>query len=166
MHIHLLFFIGCTILLIYLASPSSSAPTTKRLPGKKPTTATRSNVDPGLFKKAVQLVTVQFSAAEFNATVQGKLDNDTSIPPSVRQVVYDAIMKILPYDTIRDEGARFYAKHYNANEMQQLIKFHATPLGKKYVRLEDELEKHLDSYVNQTLTKRLPEYLAETFGTA
>jgi len=50
---------------------------------------------------------------------------------SVQKKIHDYYNRYIGWDAIKDEMAKIYAKYYSAKELEELVKFYKTDLGKK-----------------------------------
>lgn len=97
-----------------------------------------------------QLYRPLLASAERKEKDQGRLEETA-------RRVRDAAAKALPYDDLLDWTAEVYAAHFSAAELKQLLKFYQSPLGKKSVDLQPQVNNELFQRVLQTFPQRFEE---------
>jgi hypothetical protein len=88
----------------------------------------------------------------------------------VRDILRAALGEFLTTETWSDGVTRVYAKHFTAAELDAMVEFYESPVGRKVLQLEDtlieefdgELEVVLDGKLDE-LVARIDEALAEAF---
>lgn len=76
----------------------------------------------------------------------------------VREVSDQIVRKMLPrefFQQLTDEAAKIYVKHYSEGELQELITFYETPIGKKILKLQPQISAESATISMQMLQKSM-----------
>ncbi len=65
------------------------------------------------------------------------------------------------YDEMSALQAKILAKHYTVAELKELRAFYRSPLGQKSIRITPEVMKDVTSWVQSSLTERMPAAMQE-----
>lgn len=68
----------------------------------------------------------------------------------------ESIARIMPYEEMIDLQAGLLAKYYTAAELQELVKFYGSPLGKKSLQLAPEMMKDVMGVLQERMMRELP----------
>jgi hypothetical protein len=78
----------------------------------------------------------------------------------VRDILRAALGEFLTTETWRDGVARVYAKHFTAAELDAMVEFYESPVGRKVLQLEDTLIEEFDGELEAVLDGKLDELIA------
>lgn len=78
------------------------------------------------------------------------------VPPEFGARFTEEFRKLLSYREILDVQAALLAKHYSAPELEQLLAFYRTPLGKKVLRLTPEMTAEVNGQMLRRVQERMP----------
>jgi hypothetical protein len=76
------------------------------------------------------------------------------------------LKKLVPFQSIRPVLIEIYAEYYTLPEINGLIKFYSSPLGKKVNAFESKVEHRIDEFVETKIAELQPQITAwfqETF---
>ena len=102
-----------------------------------------------ILKNAVELIreNLKLSTNNWINSNNPSLDTEQSalIGNAVNETVDEAIRRY------RQGVASVYVKHFNADELKQLLAFNTTPVGKKHLALNDRINQDLQEKMSSTL---------------
>ncbi|HUJ27566.1 MAG TPA: DUF2059 domain-containing protein [Myxococcales bacterium] len=81
-------------------------------------------------------------------------ERDSARLEQIARQVRDAAAKALPYDDLLEWTAQVYGAHFSAGELKQLLKFYESPLGRKYLDLQPQVNNELFANVLQVFPQR------------
>lgn len=111
-----------------------------------------------LINRINDLLDLSESKEKYTSIINKSLNNDPNLSAYKNQFMkfFD---KFLPYEVLRQRIAEIYSEYYTLSDINELIKFYSSPIGKKVVDTSGKIE----SQVNQLFEKRLQEQLPQMF---
>jgi len=64
-------------------------------------------------------------------------------------------------DIWQDAVTRVYGQHFSAVEIEQLIEFYGSPLGRKMLSQGDELAREVDDDMRERLDAKIEEFIGQ-----
>lgn len=114
--------------------------TTSRAVAKEPPLAVRvarEFLTPDLWSRYIDATVAEY-AAKYRATAeQHGATADAGLEPALRAFY----VKTLPYEELLDLEASLLQKHFTEAELQELLRFYQSPLGRKMVEKMPELQR-------------------------
>ncbi len=113
----------------FLAAPALAQEATQ-----KPAIATQKVDNLAMAKELVSVMNLKNSYEE---TIQRLTDGLIQRYPNLQPVkgkILNFYNKYIGWDAIKDDIAKIYAKHFNEQELKDLIKFYQSPTGKKTLK--------------------------------
>ena len=97
-------------------------------------------------QEALKLLDSMNAGDAYNETLMQTLDKQSSmLPPQIKnnkeklekynKIMKEFMMKYMGWDKVKNDMAKVYAKYYTPQELKELAKFYATPVGKKSVKV-------------------------------
>ena len=73
-----------------------------------------------------------------------------------QQKIMDLMQKELSWENIRPEFEKLYSETYSAEELNGLIKFYESPVGKKFIQKQPEMQKKSMLMMQKLIMKIMP----------
>lgn len=124
------------------------------------------------YKAAIDLMEAADATAmlrQARSQMDGMLDArmqqlQTKIPPEKQQEFDDykvevsgLIRKNMRWGKLRDEFAELYMEMYSEDELEQLVGFYESPVGKKFIKRTPELMQRTVGIMQQRMAAMMPE---------
>ncbi len=109
---------------------------------------------------AKKLFKVMNLSENYQETIKKGVDFQIRANPQLapfKNVMLSFFQKYMGWDSIKDDLAKIYSDKFTVNEMNQLIKFYKTPVGKKSIKLMPYLYEQ-GSIIGQ---KRVQQHIGE-----
>ncbi len=85
---------------------------------------------------------------------------DQKIAIKHQQEIMDLMKKELSWDNLRPEFEKLYAETYSAEELEALINFYQSPIGKKFIEKQPEMQKKSMIMVQKVVMRIMPQIQA------
>lgn len=79
-----------------------------------------------------------------------------------QQKIMDLMQKELSWEKLRPEFEKLYAETYSVEELSGLIEFYQSPIGKKFIQKQPEMQKKSMLMMQQLLMRIMPKIQAMT----
>ncbi len=76
--------------------------------------------------------------------------------------IMDVLKAELSWENLKPEFERLYAETYSAEELDGLLKFYQSPLGKKFIEKQPEMQRKTMQMVQQMMMRVMPKVQAMT----
>ena len=76
--------------------------------------------------------------------------------------IMDLMKKELSWENLKPEFEKLYAETYSAEELNGLLKFYQSPLGKKFIEKQPEMQRNTMLMVQQMMMRVMPKVQALT----
>jgi hypothetical protein len=76
--------------------------------------------------------------------------------------IMDVLKAELSWENLKPEFERLYAETYSAEELEGLLKFYQSPLGKKFIEKQPEMQRKTMLMVQQMMMRVMPKVQAMT----
>ena len=87
---------------------------------------------------------------------------DQKLAIKMQGEIMDMMKKELSWDSIKAEFGQLYAETYSAEELGGLIKFYQSPLGKKFIEKQPEMQKKSMLMMQKIVIRIMPKIQAMT----
>jgi hypothetical protein len=78
----------------------------------------------------------------------------------VRKILRSVLAEFLTTELWQENIAAVYAEHFTATELQSLLEFYDSPLGRKTLELDETLSQEFDDSLDVALDPRVDEFIA------
>jgi Uncharacterized protein conserved in bacteria len=85
-----------------------------------------------------------------------------AIAVEIQEKVIDLMKKEMSWEILKPEFERLYAETYSAEELDGLLKFYQSPLGKKFIEKQPEMQRKTMMMVQQMMMRIMPKIQALT----
>jgi len=93
---------------------------------------------------------------EYKDALQTHIKNDATLKHYENETML-FFNKFFTYKSIHPQIVQLYSEFYTLSDINGLIKFYSTPLGKKHAALESKLEKRFDELLEEKLNSMIPQ---------
>jgi hypothetical protein len=94
------------------------------------------------------------------------VDNDATLDIHKNEAML-FLKKFFPFESLRPEIVQLYSEFYTLPEVNGLIEFYSSPLGKKHLATQTKTEDRVTELVEEKMVKMMPQITAwfkETFN--
>jgi hypothetical protein len=119
-----------------------------------------------LYQRVNHLLNITDAEKEYYKGLQEEIEN-IAVFKNHKNETLVFLKKLLPFQSIRPVLIEIYAEYYTLSEINGLIKFYSSPLGKKVNAFESKVEHRIDEFVETKIAELQPQITAwyqETFA--
>jgi hypothetical protein len=121
--------------------------------------------NPALTQRINHYLNVIDAQKEYENTLETYVNNDKNLKQYKNETM-TFFNKFFTFQSLRPQIVQLYSEFYTLADINGLIKFYSTPLGKKHVKAEIKLESRMEELVDEKLVKMMPQiakWFQETF---